>query len=201
MAPSKDDCDVFIYGTEIQQGVGARLQSVAPKIMCIQHWSVVLVYPDGNVAVCEGNPDSKTGVLTGMLSWRTLKDLDATQPNKVSLGRHRLPIDRVVSIMRFMNRDTQYTLLKNNCQTWVRELLHRLGIEVPVTAFADTLVGQHITKVVDLLENPDSDDSDDVVHKKRQHHQQHQHKEKDKAKPKKQSNESTGKSKKQANES
>lgn len=83
MAFSKDDCDVFIYGTEIQEGKGTRFQSVAPRIMCIQHWSVVLVYPDGNVAVCEGNPDSKTGVLTGMLSWRTLRDLDATRSNKV----------------------------------------------------------------------------------------------------------------------
>ncbi|KAM7286217.1 hypothetical protein ISCGN_033101 [Ixodes scapularis] len=193
MASSKDDCDVFIYGTEIQEGKGTRFQSVAPRIMCIQHWSVVLVYPDGNVAVCEGNPDSKTGVLTGMLSWRTLRDLDATRSNKVSLGRHTLPIDRVVSVMRAMNRDTQYALLNNNCQGWVHELLHRLGIQVPVTAFADTIVGQNLNKMANLLEKADhSDHSDEEVHR---HHRHHQHQEQAAGKSDKHANKSSSKSK------
>lgn len=111
----------------------------------------------------------------------------------MSLGRHTLPIDRVVSVMRAMNRDTQYALLNNNCQGWVHELLHRLGIQVPVTAFADTIVGQNLNKMANLLEKADhSDHSDEEVHR---HHRHHQHQEQAAGKSDKHANKSSSKSK------
>lgn len=79
--------------------------------------------------------------------------------------------------MKRMNRDKQYTLLNNNCQSWVRELLHSLGIKVPVTAFSDTVVGRNLNRVMDAAEDDDSDDSDETVktHSSRQHHHKNEH--------------------------
>lgn len=152
MASSRNDCDVFLYGTEIQEGIGATLLSSAPKIMALRHWSAVIIYPDDHVAVCEGNPHAKTNVLTGQFSWKTKTEIDRMDAIRVPLGRHNLPIERVLSLMREMNRDEQYELLSNNCQTWLKELLDRLGIPVPHDAFADTAIGRNINRLVNGAE-------------------------------------------------
>lgn len=68
---------------------------------------------------------------------------------QVPLGRHNLPIERVHNVMRDMNRDMQYKLLCNNCQTWLQEFFDRLGIPVPKEAFTDTWIGRTINKVFD----------------------------------------------------
>ncbi|XP_064472685.1 uncharacterized protein LOC135387406 [Ornithodoros turicata] len=152
MSGSTGKCHVFLFGTEIEEGkAGKALQVIAPPLMCLQHWSVVFKYDDGNVAVCEANPDKK-GTLVGHFSWKAADHAEKVEANKVSLGNHTIPSERVVSVMRDMNRGTKYILYRNNCQSWVKELLQRLNIPCPVTAFTDTPVGQQINKVVDIIE-------------------------------------------------
>ncbi|KAL1477641.1 hypothetical protein MTO96_017105 [Rhipicephalus appendiculatus] len=73
------------------------------------------------------------GALTGRKYWKVRTAVfNGSFSYKKRLGRHTIPKARIEEVMREMCDSGQYHLTNNNCQKWAKELLHRLGVEVPL---------------------------------------------------------------------
>uniref|UniRef100_A0A131Z0J5 LRAT domain-containing protein n=1 Tax=Rhipicephalus appendiculatus TaxID=34631 RepID=A0A131Z0J5_RHIAP len=134
-------CVVYLCRAPIQNGNSASLSllssfaSVSQRVCgnsWEKHWLVVFDYGEDAVLVCDADMDH-SGALTGRKYWKVRTAVfNGSFSYKKRLGKHTIPKARIEEVMREMCDSGQYHLTNNNCQKWAKELLHRLGVEVPL---------------------------------------------------------------------
>ncbi|XP_072140437.1 uncharacterized protein [Dermacentor andersoni] len=98
----------------------------------LMHWAVSFLFPgEEDFLVCEATRDGLTGELVGHSSWRNEAALKTIGPSQVKLGSYQVTQDQVHAALKDFGDLEPYDVTKNSCQTFVVQLLERLGINVP----------------------------------------------------------------------
>ncbi|KAH8041862.1 hypothetical protein HPB51_018656 [Rhipicephalus microplus] len=130
-------CDVYLCRAPLRNAVAgwpATLFASASRSAYgdswEKHWLVIFDYGQDEVLLCDADQDH-AGELTGRKSWKKRAVFKYAYAYKKYLGKYQVPEWCIDLAMRQMCDSGPYRLLKNNCQKWVHELLHRLGVKVP----------------------------------------------------------------------
>lgn len=134
-----DACDVYLCCAPIlNRGTATATMlsyfASASRSACgdswAKHWLVIFDYGEDVVLVCDADMDH-AGDLTGRKCWKKRTVLKETYSYKKYLGKRRVPKTHIEEAMKGMCDSGRYHVTYNNCQKWAKELLRRLGIQVP----------------------------------------------------------------------
>ncbi|KAH6938747.1 hypothetical protein HPB50_012406 [Hyalomma asiaticum] len=139
-ATHPDVCDVYLCRAPVQNGNSASFNLLSyfassSRQVCgnswDKHWLVVFDYGEDVVLICDADTD-RSGELTGRKYYKKRAAVVKEPYSYIGrLGKHRIRKARIEEVMLEMCDSGQYHLTRNNCQKWAKELLRRLGIEVP----------------------------------------------------------------------
>lgn len=125
-------CDVYLVFTRVTtSGVGFWPSSCCEDTSkhSAMHWKAVFKFAENKTRVYHAVPVDNE--LTGRCEQRSKPPSVDENTKTVFLGKFAISQEAVDRAFSSMNTGLNYHLLWNNCQTWLVQLLERLGIMLP----------------------------------------------------------------------
>ncbi|XP_070377418.1 uncharacterized protein [Dermacentor albipictus] len=119
-------------------GIGASIatvvtSSVANQENAFYHWGLAFTYPPPGALlhVIEAGRHPVSGRLVATASWQTEDEVVGNDTIRIQVGNFLVTEAQVNQAIQQLGDLGPYTLLHNNCQTFAKKLLQKLGIPWP----------------------------------------------------------------------